>query len=561
MRNRSMVYCLGWLAFAPAARAGGDWIILGGDNTFWTSNPDLPVCKQLTELQKTSKFQSVAVSRDGDGFILTGGNALGIGNRKLDVSKKLLEFQKKGYVFNGLAFHPDGGWMIFFGRDGLWFSGGLPEPACKKVDEVGRDGGTPRSIAFAPGGGWVLLYDKTGVAHTGIPDDLARLLDGAVAKGVAVRCVAFTTTGNWFCLTDDGPYAGDPSHPAFKQLQELVKDGASPKWIAFTPEDPATMRYVLDARPTRRVRAVLTSDIAHPDAKVEEWIVLAPEAPSLPSQRDVKTTFTPPGQVVEELSPLKRRMIVNRITDGRKEFRGVLTIDATLVSRRLRPLRAGEAGPKVPDLSPEEVKNFTRATPSVDMDSAGFRGWMAAGNLKRKADETDMAYAHRAFAYVKHHFTYVYPTPPDDDSASKICKAGRSDCGGLSSVFVALMRANGVPARMLIGRWAASEEKDDRKYHVKAEFFARGVGWVPVDSAAAVGDTKGRDFEWFGNDAGDHISFTNDGDLLVDTYLFGKPNIGYLQGITHWWAGSGDDKNFRETDRWAVRDLKTPGKD
>jgi transglutaminase-like putative cysteine protease len=561
MRRRSLCCWVVWLGLLADARAGGDWIILGGDNQFWTSNPALPVCKKLAELPKESRPQGVAVSLDGDAFVLAGGNSLWIGNGKLDVSKKLVELQKKGYVFNCLAFHPDGGWMIFFGRDGYWMSGRLPESAAKKAEEIGRDGGTRRSIAFAPGGGWVLLYDKTGVAYAGIPDDLARLLDGAVSKGVAVRCVCFTTSGNWFCLTDDGPYAGDPAHPAFKRLQELVKEGASPTWIAFTPEDPATMRYALDAKPVRRVRAVLTTDIAHPNAKVDEWIVLAPDAPSLPSQRDVKTTFTPPGQVVEEFSPLKRRMTVNRIEDGRKEFRGVLTIDATLVSRRLRPLRAGEAAPKVPDLTPEEVKNYTRTTPSVDLDSAAFRDWMSAAGLKRKGDETDMTYAHRAFAHVKHHFTYVYPTPPEDDSASKICKAGRSDCGGLSSVFVALMRANGVPARMLIGRWAASQEKDDAKYHVKAEFFTRGVGWVPVDSSAAVGDTGGQDFAWFGNDPGDHITMTDDGDLVVDTYRFGRQNIGYLQGIVHWWVGSGDDKNFSQKDRWTVREIKATGKD
>ena len=52
--------------------------------------------------------------------------------------------------------------------------------------------------------------------------------------------------------------------------------------------------------------ATLTTEIAHPGAKVDEWYLYAPLVPDLPSQQSVKTTFVPEG-VVREKSPLGGR--------------------------------------------------------------------------------------------------------------------------------------------------------------------------------------------------------------------------------------------------------------
>lgn len=58
-------------------------------------------------------------------------------------------------------------------------------------------------------------------------------------------------------------------------------------------------------------------------------------------------------------------------------------------------------------------------------------------------------------------------------------------CADISSVFVALARAAGVPARDVFGlRLAKTKEKDmTGGFHCWAEFYLPGTGWVPVDPA------------------------------------------------------------------------------
>ncbi|HYD57039.1 MAG TPA: transglutaminase domain-containing protein [Burkholderiales bacterium] len=67
-------------------------------------------------------------------------------------------------------------------------------------------------------------------------------------------------------------------------------------------------------------------------------------------------------------------------------------------------------------------------------------------------------------------------------------------CGDLNALFVGLCRAVGVPARDVYGIRVAPSEHGykslgvgspniTRAQHCRAEFFARGVGWVPVDPA------------------------------------------------------------------------------
>ncbi len=331
----------------------------------------------------------------------------------------------------------------------------------------------------------------------------------------------------------------------------------------FAPDDPATARYVLDVKPSCRVKAVLTIDIAHPDATVEAWYLYAPKAPTLPAQASVETTFRPKGKVVDELSPLKRPVFFTKITDGRKEVHTVLTVEATLMARRLRPLAAGQDAPEVKDLSAKEVKQYTRSSETMDLDAKPFREWMERGDLKRKDGESDLTLARRAFAYIKHHFTYEFPTK--NASASSVCQGGKSDCGGLSCLFTATMRANGVPARVLAGRWAESQKPGDklgdepyRQWHVKAEFFARGVGWVPVDTSGAVSDTNGPDFACFGDDPGDFLVLEVDQDLTLDSFVSGKQNVFVMQGIDYWWSGSGADKNNRFEEKWTVEKEELP---
>lgn len=143
----------------------------------------------------------------------------------------------------------------------------------------------------------------------------------------------------------------------------------------------------------------------------------------------------------------------------------------------------------------------------------------------------------RVFLYIALHFKYG-PTEVDT------VQSWTGDCGGLAWVFVRAMRANGVPARMIFGRWAGSEEppKDGQpgfgQYHAKAEFFAHKLGWVGIDMSGGVGQQAGGNpLVCFGNEWGDFVVFDLDISRQVVIFPADAPaSVGWIQSA---WAGRG----------------------
>jgi transglutaminase-like putative cysteine protease len=67
------------------------------------------------------------------------------------------------------------------------------------------------------------------------------------------------------------------------------------------------------------------------------------------------------------------------------------------------------------------------------------------------------------------------------------CDAKHGNCTDFHSPFIGMLRADDIPARFDIG-FPLPENKDEGDiagYHCWAEFFARNIGWVPVDISEA----------------------------------------------------------------------------
>lgn len=229
-----VIGCLGWSISSVAATAG-DFVILGEGNAFWTNNLDAPVSKELVKLQKRHTFRSIAFAPAGDWLILTGGNGFYTSNLKLAAAKKLSQLQKPKTDFKCVAFAPDGGWSILWNQNGNWTEGGVPEAAFNKMQEVAQGGGTPRGVALGPDGAWVVLFDDTGIWCGNVPDDLGKVLENAVKKGLTVRCVCFTADGHWICLTSNGWWTSDLEHRASKMIADLEGQHQSLHWVAVAP--------------------------------------------------------------------------------------------------------------------------------------------------------------------------------------------------------------------------------------------------------------------------------------------------------------------------------------
>ncbi len=324
-----------------------------------------------------------------------------------------------------------------------------------------------------------------------------------------------------------------------------------------------TPAYRLETLRTRHIEATLTHEARTPNLVAKEWILVAPRLLELPGQTDVRSTLVPEGKETEDLSPLRRPLLLARVAANREQRTNIVVevhYEATLRSRRLVPLKEGEEAPRVPPLTDEERKHALRASKTLDFEAKAFQQWLDAQDLRRPPGEGEIAFARRVFQYITRHYTYQW-TEDMKREATALCRAQASDCGGLSVLFVATLRANQVPARLLVGRWAKSAKKgetvDGSPYyqeHVKAEFHAAGVGWVPVDLARAVTQERGKEgLEHFGNDAGDFLVLDVDPDLVVDTKRFGKQPIEWLQGVGHWVAGDGSLKGTSTHQDWQVR--------
>jgi transglutaminase-like putative cysteine protease len=133
--------------------------------------------------------------------------------------------------------------------------------------------------------------------------------------------------------------------------------------------------------------------------------------------------------------------------------------------------------------------------------------------------------------------------------AKFLLTGGQGDCGDYSSLFVALARAKGIPARHVVGYWALSGLDQT---HVWAEFYLQGLGWVPVDPT--VGQSSPDTEKYFGYMDNQRV-ILNKG--LNFPFVPAAPDnvlAAHLQTPTWWFWGSSGDSSSIGLDRteWTV---------
>lgn len=329
----------------------------------------------------------------------------------------------------------------------------------------------------------------------------------------------------------------------------------------------APVRYAVVAKDVRRVTGVLTYHVVCPELRAKEWLVQVAVAPELPGQASPKTTLAPAGNPAKDRSPLARGLLAARVPATSAELQTTLavrvTYEATLRSRTLAELPAGAAAPRVAPLPAAERKLYLAEHGDINFKHDTFQKWLREEGLVRAPGTGDVAFARAAFRTIRDRMKYAYAADLDR-RASAVCVAGRSDCGGLAVLFVAVLRANGVPARALYGRWATSADPDARlngvayfQWHVKTEFYAAGVGWVPADPAGAVQHDLTPDAgRYFGADPGDFLAFHVDPNLSLDAGQLGGRAVGNLQTPAWWASGRGTTTPARATEGWTVEPAK-----
>jgi hypothetical protein len=219
----------------------------------------------------------------------------------------------------------------------------------------------------------------------------------------------------------------------------------------------------------------------------------------------------------------------------------------------------------LPKLTAPELTQSLLPTETLDFDAPAFQTALAENDLRPHANESELEFARRAFTTLKSQLHYEYHSDLDRHS-SAVWQTTKSDCGGLNGLYVAVLRANGIPARNLCGRWAQSAKDGDMlggvqyaQWHVKAEFFLRSVGWIPADLSGAVQCTPASDtgLVFFGSDRGDFITMHTDFDLQVDALQLGRQSIIADQGFAYWVTGVGSMKGQANHEFWQVHDIPT----
>jgi transglutaminase-like putative cysteine protease len=295
--------------------------------------------------------------------------------------------------------------------------------------------------------------------------------------------------------------------------------------IACAAPAAAQPRYKLEAADVQTVSAAISYELRTTTFAATRWQVFLPEPPELPSQTKVKATFPPNAKPATDRSPIARKLRFLDVPVANPKAGSGLTVkfevEATLRSRRMVELTADEKPPAVAAPTAAERKCYVSPSTRVDHTAKAFRDWLTAKKLIRGKGEGELDFAARVLEVIRADYTYFYD-PDEDKRASVTCRRTKTDCGGMAYLFLAAMRANDVPARMLVGRLALPREPNATRYdlgydrpHVRAEFYVADVGWVPIDPQQANTARQTPLSQLIGRDDGDLLVLHIDSELQL----------------------------------------------
>ena len=104
------------------------------------------------------------------------------------------------------------------------------------------------------------------------------------------------------------------------------------------------------------------------------------------------------------------------------------------------------------------------------------------------------------------------------------CDARRGNCTDFHAIFIGYARAMGIPARFAIGFPLPADRGAGKiaGYHCWAEFYAKGIGWVPVDASEAAKNPALRQY-FFGAHDENRVEFSRGRDVILTPRQNGDP--------------------------------------
>lgn len=145
-------------------------------------------------------------------------------------------------------------------------------------------------------------------------------------------------------------------------------------------------------------------------------------------------------------------------------------------------------------------------------DAAVAQKWIQSRGLRRIDGERDVVFAKRVLEHIQKGFRYKF-IENGERGVPACVRNGFGACGELNALAVDILRLNGIPARLRQGRNAGTNvawgPETTNSYHVAAEFWGEGIGWIPIEASATGPDSNERGLEikpFLGVANGDHVS-------------------------------------------------------
>ena len=175
------------------------------------------------------------------------------------------------------------------------------------------------------------------------------------------------------------------------------------------------------------------------------------------------------------------------------------------------------------ETAPPDLARWLQPDRLVPIDDK-IRGWAR--------EVVEAAHAHTDLEMARAIYNHVVATVKYDKTGKGwgngdiyyACEARRGNCTDFHAIFIGYARAVGIPARFAIGFPLPPDRGAGQiaGYHCWAEFYAKGIGWVPVDASEAGKNPAKREY-FFGHHDEDRVEFSKGRDVVLAPKQQGEP--------------------------------------
>jgi transglutaminase-like putative cysteine protease len=177
--------------------------------------------------------------------------------------------------------------------------------------------------------------------------------------------------------------------------------------------------------------------------------------------------------------------------------------------------RLSGGSPLARDEDPKDLAQYLKPDRLVPLD-AQISTWAR--------DVVQQANAHTDLEMARAIYNHVVTTVKYDKTGKGwgrgdiyyACEERRGNCTDFHAIFIGYARAMGIPARFAIGFPLPTDRGEGKitGYHCWAEFYAKGIGWVPVDASEAAKNPSKREY-FFGAHDENRIELSKGRDVVL----------------------------------------------